>query len=54
MRNHKLIMFVLQVTLVGSGYMLTDDAPNGILCRKTDQEEHRHDPECHHASLHEM
>ena len=40
--------------LLGSGYMLTDDAPNGILYRKTDQEEHHHDPECYHASLHEM
>ena len=38
----------------GSGYMLTDNAPNGILCRKADQEEHHHDPACYHVSLHEM
>ena len=39
---------------LGSGYMLTDNAPNGILCRKADQEEHHHDPACYHVSLHEM
>jgi spore maturation protein CgeB len=38
----------------GSGYMLTDSTPNGILFSKTNQEECHYDPDCNHASLHKV
>jgi hypothetical protein len=37
------------VKLSGSGYILTDNAPNGILSPKLAQEERHYDPERYHA-----
>ena len=53
-RNDECVRYLLNRGFPGGGYMLTDDAPHGILYRKIDREEHHHDPECYHASLHEM
>lgn len=40
---------VTGVTRLGSGYILTDNTPNGILSPKLAQEERHYDPERYHA-----